>query len=332
VTLRDVADRAGVSVTTVSNVVRGWQFIASDTRARVEEAIAELGYSPHFIAQGLRTGRTQAIGLIVPDLANLYFAVMVETIETAAQERGYNVLVFSTHNSPEREAQAIEQVTARWVDGLLIVQSTQEARTGTLLADLDIPLVALDRVPSDYTGAWCTIDNHAVVRLAIGHLRDLGHTDIAMIVAPRDISVVEARVEAFLALTDGRGRLIPTGDDFGLHGGYSAIVRLLDAGEALPTAFFASNDMMAAGAMRALSERGLRIPQDISLVGMDDVPICSYLTPALTTVRQPLELLANAGIALLLSLIDDKPTDAHVVLMPELVVRESTAPPRKAAS
>lgn len=329
VTLRDVAERAGVSVTTVSNVVRGWQYISSETRTRVEEAITALGYAPHSIAQGLRTGRTQAIGLIVPDLSSAYFSIMVETIEKAARARGYSVLIFSTHNLPEREAEAIAQVTARWVDGLLMVQSTPAARTEALLATLPMPVVALDRIPPNYGGAWCCVDNRAITRLAVEHLHGLGHTDIALIVAPRDISVVEARAIAFQEYTAGRGRLIPTGDDFDLHGGYAAIVRLLDAGETLPTALFASNDMMAAGAMRALAERGIRVPDDLSIIGVDDVPLCAYLTPALTTVRQPLEPLANAGIALLLALIDEQDADPHITLMPELVVRESTAPPRK---
>lgn len=329
--MRDVAERAGVSVTTASNVVRRWQYIASDTRARVEAAIADLGYSPHSIAQGLRTGRTQAIGLIVPDLANLYFAVMVETIERAAGERGYNVLVFSTHNSPQREAQAIEQIAARWVDGLLIVQSTQTARTSELLSHLDIPMVALDRIQPDYTGAWCRIDNYALVELAVAHLRQLGHTDIALIVAPPDIGVGEARVQAFISLAGETRRLIHTQGDFGLTGGYSAIAQLLDSGGPLPTAICASNDMMAVGALRALGERGIRVPTDVSVIGMDDVPICAFLNPALTTVRQPIELLAHEGIGVLLSLIAEKPTATHIVLQPELIVRETTAPPRKAS-
>ncbi|MBL8134184.1 MAG: LacI family DNA-binding transcriptional regulator [Anaerolineae bacterium] len=329
-TLRDVADRAQVSVTTVSNVVRGWPYIAAETRSRVEDAIEVLGYSPHSIAQGLRTGRTQAIGLVVPDLASQYFAVMVETVETVAQQRGYNVFVVNSRNSPELEIQAVEQVTSRWVDGLLIVQSTRSANTSKHLSRMPIPVVAMERVPQDYQGASCMIDNQAIVRMAVGHLRDLGHRAIAMLVAPRDITVVEARVQAFLSLTQGHGTLIPTADDFGLHGGYTAVKRLLDSGSALPTGIFASNDLMALGAMRAFSEHGIRVPKDVSIVGVDDIPYCAYLTPSLTTVRQPLELLASAGITMLLSLIDEKPPGAQqIVLLPELIVRESTGAPRK---
>lgn len=190
----------------------------------------------------------------------------------------------------------------------------------------------MERVPTDYSGPSCMIDNREVVRLAVDHLCALGHQDIAMLVAPRDITVVEARVQAFMEVTKRKGRLIPTGD-FGLHGGYTAAKRLLDFGTPLPTALLASNDMMALGAMRVFSERGIRVPEDISLIGVDDAPFCSYLTPALTTVRQPLELLASAGITLLLSLIDKKsPPAQHIVLVrPELIVRETTAAPRKEA-
>lgn len=330
VTLRDVADRAQVSITTVSNVMRGWPYISADTRIRVEAAINELSYSPHSIAQGLRTGRTQVIALIVPELATLYFAVLVETVEQIAQQHGYNVFVVNSRNSPELEAQAVEQVASRWVDGLLIAQSTRSAGTGERLNRLEIPVVAMERVPPDYTGSSCMIDNRQIVTLALDHLRSLGHKDIAHLVAPRDITVVEERVEAYLEIMDKRGRLIPTGDDFGLHGGYTAITRLLESGEKLPTAIFASNDLMAIGAIRALQERALRVPEDVSVVGVDDIPVCRYLTPTLTTVRQPLGALANAGIMMLLRLIHRQPLqNDHVVLKPELIVRESTAAPRK---
>lgn len=329
VTLRDVADRAQVSVTTVSNVMRGWPYISAETRSRVEAVIRELGYAPHSIAQGLRTGRTQVIGLIVPDLASQYFSVMVDTVERVARQHGYNVFVVNTHNSPDLEAEAVEQVAARWVDGLLMVQSTTGARTGERLEALEIPSVALERVPTDYSGASCMIDNRQIVKVALDHLHALGHKDIAHLVAPRDITVVEARVEAYLEAMGGRGHLIPTGGDFSLNGGYMAMLRLMEMKDRLPTAIFASNDLMAVGAMRALTQNGVRVPQDVSIVGVDDIPFCAYITPALTTVRQPLQLLADAGINLLLSLIDHKqPETQQIVLTPELVVRESTAPPR----
>jgi len=332
VTLRDVASHAQVSVTTVSNVVRGWQFIAADTRRRVEQSILELGYSPHSIAQGLRTGRTQVIGLIVPDLASLYFAVMVETVEQVAQQHGYNVFVINSNESPEQEARALEQVAARWVDGLLIVQTTPSERASKLLASLNMPTVALDRVASDYHGAACTIDNRQIVLLAIAHLCALGHTHIAHLVAPRDITVVEARAQAYVEAMGGQGRLIPTGSDFDLEGGYLGILNMVVAGTPLPTAVFASNDLMAIGAMRAFSERGIRVPEDVSIVGVDNIPFCRYLSIGLTTVAQPLDALAEAGMTMLLQLIHDHPLDAQqVILQPELIVRESTAAPRKDA-
>lgn len=333
VTLRDVADRAQVSITTVSNVVRGWPYIAVETRNRVESAISELGYQPHSIAQGLRTGRTQAIGLIVPDLASLYFAVMVEIVEQIAQRHGYNVIVVNSNESPDNEARAIEQVAARWIDGLLIAQTTPSERSSALLANLPIPIVALDRVPPDYPAPYCTIDNEQIIALALGHLTALGHTHTAHLHGPRNIIVAEVRAQAYLRATHGAGRLIATGDDLDLNGGYLGMLRLLDSGDPLPTAIFTANDLMAIGAMRALHERGVRVPDDVSIIGVDDIPFGRYATPALTTVAQPLDQLALAGTTMLLDLIHERPIAASQILLePSLVVRESTAAPRKDAS
>ncbi len=333
-TLRDVARRAGVSVTTVSNVVRGWPYISDATRARVERAILELHYSPDPIAQGLRTGRTQVIGFIVPDIANPHFAAMVSTVEDAAQEQGYGVLVFSTHEDPAREADCIRRVAHGWGDGLLIVQTASTSQVDP--RSLSIPVVGIDRIPANFVGAHCTVDNEAIVELAMRHLVELGHRRIAHLSGPPSALPAQARVEGYRRWVANLGldyfHASSNPGAWSSQEGYRAALALLDAGER-PTAIFASNDRLAIGAAHALRERGLRIPDDISLVGVDDIEASRYLNPPLTTVRQPLDAMARAGIDLLLRLINGEgepaPANLQVTLAPTLVVRASTAAPRR---
>lgn len=331
-TLRDVARRAGVSVTTVSNVVRGWPYISDATRAKVQRAIHELHYSPDPIAQGLRTGRTQVIGFIVPDIANPLFAAMVSTVEDIAQEQGYGVLVFNTHEDAGREAECIRRVAHGWGDGLLIVQTTSKNQLAA--HSLPIPVVALDRVPTDFKGASCAVDNAAVVDLAMRHLVELGHRRIAHLSGAPGALTAQERAAAYRRwiAEHGLGYAYASSNSgaWSAEDGYRAALALLDEPE-LPTAIFASNDRLAIGAAHALRERGLCIPDDMSLVGVDDIESSRYINPPLTTIRQPLEAMARAGIDLLLSLINDQQAHADVKLSlaPTLVVRASTAAPRQ---
>jgi len=329
-TLRDVARRAGVSVTTVSNVVRGWPYISDATRARVQRAIAELNYSPDPIAQGLRTGRTQVIGFIVPDIANPHFAAMVSIVEDVAHEQGYSVLVFSTHEDSAREADCIRRVAHGWGDGLLIVQAAPTNQLDPRA--LPVPVVGIDRVPGDFAGAGCTVDNSAVAELAVRHLAELGHRRIAHLSGPPRALPAQARAAGYRRWMGALGldyRYASSNPGvWSAQEGYRATGALLDEGER-PTALFASNDRLAIGAAHALRERGLRVPEDVSLVGVDDIETSRYLNPPLTSVRQPLEAMARAGIDLLLRLIEGKqtPAEASITLAPTLVVRASTAPP-----
>ena len=330
ITLRQVADHAGVSVTTVSNVIRGWPHIAESTRARVQEAIDTLGSSPHPIAQGLRTGRTLMIALIVPDLAKPHFAAMVSTIEQIAREQGYSILIYNSHDDEASEVYSIHEAIKRWVDGMIIVQAADAHMTGAALADLTIPVVALDRVPDDFHGPACQIDNRLAARLALDHLHGLGHRRIAHLAGPSGAATAHERMEgydawlrehnlAYRAVTECPG-------EWGADTGYAAMRHILDDFPA-PTAIFASNDMMAIGALHALYERGFVVPRDISVIGVDDIELCRHLHPPLTTIAQPLEQMARSGIDMLLRLIHNEPPEqTRVLLSPQLVIRESTAP------
>ncbi len=333
VTLRQVATYAGVSITTVSNVIRQWPYISDETRHRVEEAITELGYVPHTIAQGLRTGRTQIIGFIVPDLANPHFAAMVSITEAIAREHGYNVLIFNSRDDAALEVTCIHQVVNRWVDGLMIVQAATAQNTAELLHTLNIPVVAIDRVPVDFIGPSARIDNTLVSELAIDHLYSLGHRRIAHLSGPLGAQPAQERLNGYKRyLQEHQLSYVYSSTHEGTWGaesGYVGMRQILAEAE-LPTAVYASNDSMAIGALHALYERGLRVPEDISIIGVDDIELTQHLHPPLTTVRQPIDQMARAGIDMLLKCIhtESNPETGHSrkILTPELVIRESTAP------
>ncbi|GAB4414930.1 MAG: DNA-binding transcriptional regulator CytR [Anaerolineae bacterium] len=332
VTLRDVARHAGVSVTTVSNVVRGWPYIAEETRLKVERAIEELGYVPHPIATWLRRGYTQTIGFVVPDVTSPHFAALVETVEDIAREHGYSVLVLNTHEDELREAEAVRLLTNGLGDGILLVQTANALQNGSLLRDVTVPVVAIDRVHSTFDGPFCNVDNFAVTRLAMQHLYDLGHRRIAHLVGPASALSAQDRAESYRQFVRRAGLdyeyLSTNPSQWCSDEGYRAMHQLLDE-PVRPTAVFVSNDRMAIGAIHAALERGLRVPEDISLVGVDDIELSRHITPPLTTVRQPLEEMARIGIEMLLKLIRGESLEqTHVSLAPSLIVRESTAPPR----
>lgn len=328
--LRDVADRAGVSVTTVSNVVRGWPYISDETRVRVERAIHDLGYVPHPMAQGLRTGRTQVIGFVVPNIANPHFAAMVSAVEDVAWERGYSVLVFNTHEDEARETACVRRMINGWGDGLLIAQTAQFLETSQLLLEFPLPVVAIDRVPSTYQGVYCRVDNAAIVRMAMNHLYDLGHRRIAHLSGAQNAPTAMARLNGYLRCVQELGLdysyVSHSTNLWTPNEGYHAMQDLLAHGPR-PTAVFASNDSLAIGAAHAIREANLRIPEDISIIGVDDLDVSRYLYPPLTTVQQPVAKMAQVGIDLLLRLImGETPEQIHVSLSPTLVVRRSTGP------
>jgi DNA-binding LacI/PurR family transcriptional regulator len=336
VTLRDVADYAGVSITTVSNVVRDWPYVSQSMRERVKEAIAKLGYSPHVVAQGLRTGQTQVLAFVVPDLSNPYFAEIVAVAEDIARQYGYTLLVFNSHEDADREAECVQRAASRWADGLLISHTTKTRHSSEFWAQFDTPVVAVDRIPADYSGPQCALDNRRAGELATLHLIELGHQHIAHIAGPQSARPAVDRQAGYQQALADRGipwqRILYTSDLWGPTDGYQLTSELLQ-GEEIPTAIFASNDRVAIGALHAITDQGLRVPEDISLVGVDDIEISEHLNPPLTTIHQPLDHLSQQAVEMLIGLIrDEPPPEVAVLLEPELIVRRSTARPRTEAT
>ena len=326
-TLRDVAELAGVSYQTVSRVINQHPNVARHTHERVMSAIRQLDYRPNQAAQMLATGRSYMLQLIMFDIR--YSDPLPEMIY-AARKAGYTLLISELSPfAPEEEIYtALDDLTARMIDGLVVYTP----RPFSPYAEM----VRLCRgVPFVLVGAAMGIKSPSVVfdqrhgcELAVQHLLDLGHKRIAEITGRSQHIDAQLRHDTMEAMLRKRG--LPMGPramgDFEVPSGYAAAKELLDGGEPF-TALFVANDRMALGALRALHERGIRVPEDVSVVGFDDMGEAAYLTPPLTTVRQDLQVLAHQSIEYLVSMIANPTMPVQQrVLYPELIVRGSTAP------
>lgn len=330
-TLKDVAQRAGVSVQTVSSILHERPGYAPATRAHVLAAIEELGYRPFAIAQSLRTRQTHTIALIISDIANPSFATMASAAEDYAHKFGYSLVVYNTHDDIEREIGYIRTVAQRWIDGALFVSTEDRATSLDAFHTAGIPVVAIDRIPEGYRGPSVTLDNNKAGRMAADHLLDLGHTILAHISGPMRLQLARERRAGFAQAIEARGLqqgpCVGGEGNWGCEYGYRALMSLL-ACAPRPTGIFAANDRMAIGAMRAIYEVGLRVPDDISVIGLDDIELAAYQSPPLTTVRQSFTDLATRALQLLLAVLSgQEPVQPQVVLEPSLIVRQTTARP-----
>ncbi len=325
----DVARMAGVSSATVSYVVNnGPRPVSPETRARVLDAIDKLGYRPNAVARNLRRQRTTTLGLILPDAQNPFFAEVARGIESVALEHGYVVIQCHSDFSAARELQFVETLYGERIAGVLWFPTSGDAGPANRLAEYRVPLVVIDRLGPGIHAPSVVADNFHGAYLATRHLIDLGHRRIGCIARPSDLSHSEQRIRGYLqALQDGG---IAPDEDLIVRSGYRpeagrvAALELLRRSPA-PTAIFAYNDFMAIGALRAAYERRLRVPEDLAVVGFDNIPQAALTCPALTTVSQAKTELGRQAARLLLDMIDGRtPETNQIVLGVELVIREST--------
>ena len=310
VTLRDVGRRAGVSAMTVSRVINGRAGVDAETQRKVEEAIAALDYVPNRIARGLLSQKTETIGLIVPDVVNPFFAPVVRGAETAARRAGYRVLLCNSEGDLRLEREYIEDSGGAPGRGPAARARQRRSRHSIFpLLRGGFPLVLLDRALPDSDCDLVVSDSVAGARRLVEHLIAVGHRDIAHLTDAEDTSTGRDRLQGYREALAAAG--IPSRDDLVFRttvdqiGGY----RAAQAGAALeprPTAIFAVNNMTAVGAMKALRERGLSVPEDMALVCFDDVEHLAVLSPFLTVVDQPAETLGSLGAQLLLERIAGK--------------------------
>ncbi len=331
-TIKDVAHHAQVSVTTVSHVVNGTRAVSPQARERVEQAIRTVGYVPSAIARSLKSNNTRTLGMLIPNSSNPYFAEIVHAVEDRAFGAGYNVILCNTDDAAPRQGRYLQVLAERRIDGLIVVSTGQDATLPTQLAGLAVPTVLVDR-EIEIAEQPCDLVETAHMQggqLAAQHLLDLGHRRIACIHGPAGLRPSEQRIAGW------HTALAAAGCDHGAHllwdgrftsqGGYDAMHALLRS-DAAPTAVFVCNDLMAMGALCAAHERGLRVPEALSLVGFDDIELAAFTSPPLTTIAQPKQRIGALAVDMLLERIDGK-RQGHrqTLLQPELRVRSSTAP------
>ena len=329
--MRDVAALAGVSPRTVSNVVRDYVHVAPDTRRRVLSAIEELKYRPNATARSLRRGRTGIIALAVPEIAAPYFAELADLVQREAVGRDTTLLVDQTGGSPEREALVLDGYHTGVIDGLLLSPMSITARDLAAQA-LQIPTVLLGERIGEGTGlVHVSIDNVAAARCATAHLLGNGRRRVAAVGADvtENLGPASRRLQGYrLALADAGLPAAPELEiDTGTWrhaSGHAAVTALLRSGTPVD-GLFCFNDVLALAAVRAVHDEGLRVPEDVAVVGWDDVAMAAYATPSLTTIRPDKAAIARTSVDRLLALVaGDRPVGKEVVCGWELVVRHSS--------
>lgn len=329
--MRDVAQRAGVSVTTVSHVINNTRTVSDASRQSVLQAMEELEYRPNALARSLRRRKTNTIGMIVPDSANPFFAEIARAIEDASFAQNYSVILCNSEGDLEKQRTYTKVLVENRVAGILflaaglsteLVDDLCRQRVPLVVVDREVPGVEVDTVLTNHAQGGC---------LATQHLIDLGHRRIACITGSSEVAPSADRVIGYRATLEDNGlafdeRLVVKGD-FQYRSGYEATRQLL-RGEVKPTAIFACNDLMAVGCISAATELGFRIPADLSVVGFDDVRLASFTNPPLTTVAQPKVEIGRLATEMLLERMIDPDARPHFRrLDTELRIRNSTAAP-----
>jgi DNA-binding LacI/PurR family transcriptional regulator len=331
--IKDVAHEAGVSTATVSHVINGTKYVTDDTRKRVLDAIERCEYYPNAHARSLASGRSNMLGLLISDISNPFFPEVVKSIEAAAFEHGYNVILLNTNYDPERAAEYVRRLSELKMAGVALLTSELDSE---LFHEITRRQISVVFDSTDLAGERMSnicVDYAAGIEEAVRHLVSLGHRRIAHIAGASRIPSGVVRRDAFL---DFVARYLPDEPppavyegDFRLDGGRRAASEMLAAPE-LPTAVVAANDMMALGAMREFRKAGLSIPGDISVVGFDDIAFAALSEPPLTTVCSPRVEIGRRVVEALVSMIE-RPDHGGVELRipTHLITRDSTAPPRK---
>lgn len=329
VTIKDIAKEADVSITTVSRVLNDKPDVSLDTRRKIEQVIERLGYNPNTIARGLVTKRTYTIGLIIPDISNPFFPEVAHGIESKARELGYSVVFYNTDNDKKAEKQAIEVLKGKRVDGIILSLSLENNQELHKLAQEYFPVVELDRKVPDSSFPTVTIDNEEAAFEATEHLINLGHTRLAHITGDLGTQTGLDRLSGFKKALNKYGLKIEkeyiTEGNYSREAGYVGMKNLLKLRK-VPTGVFAGNDLMAIGAYQAVFEKGLRIPEDISIIGVDDIEVASIVRPGLTTMRFPKHELGQKAAEILIREIEGQDMDKQgdIILKTTLVLRGST--------
>jgi LacI family transcriptional regulator len=331
-TIHDVAQVAGVSPTTVSRYLNNRIELPLATSARIDAAVAQLDYTPNLLARRLSTGKTEAVGLVTPEIREPFFAELASAFEDEADRHGYTVFITSTRSDRAREIASLNRLRDHHVDGLLMMTNSPDDGTlarlianqpNVVLIDEDIPGVDVPRI---------FVENVEGAYMATCHLIAAGHRRIAYLGGPAGLFSAEERQAGFAGAMTAAGLEIPP--HFVRRGSFApdlarrAVLEFLSHDEP-PTAIFASSDYLAIGAIQGLRDAGIRVPMEMSLVAFDDMPLSTLFSPPLTAIRQPVEALGRQGFLALHALLRGEQPDMLTRLPVELMIRDSVAPPRR---
>lgn len=340
VTLKDIAHELGVSVTTVSRALAGYDDVAEGTRRRVEEAADELGYEPNLNARRLQKQRTGTLGFIIPTFgprfSDPFFSEFIAGIGNQAAGHDLDLLVSTHAPGSEGEMKAYRRaVRGGWVDGLIVVRTREDDTRIQLLCDRGFPFVAFGRSGQSHDFPFVDEDSEAGMRQLVQHFIDRGHRRIGFITPPSGLMFGRYRLQAFYDTMAENGLTVQpewiVEGDMTQRGGAEVAGKLLDVDQP-PTAIIGGNDLMAIGAMNRIRGRGLEVGRDVAVGGFDDIPLAEYVNPPLTTVHQPIYKIGRQTCAMLIDIVNGRlPAERHVLLTPSLVVRASSGPPHGGA-
>lgn len=333
-TLEDIARRSGLSVSTVSRVlnnVAGKYRISKETQKLILKTAKDLKYHPNQLARGLRLKKTQTIGLIVPDISNPFFAYVMRSIQTEAHQQGYSLVVCDTDESLELEVEHVNLLIAKGVDGLIIMPVGQVSDHLFRLRKEKIPFVLVDRCFDELPASSVLVDNRKGAFEVVEHLIEMGHSRIGMIQGLPGTYTSKGRLEGYKDALKAHGvafeDALVVGDSFRQETGYAGMKYLMNLSKP-PTAIFATGDLLALGALKAVEEERYSIPDDVSLVAFDEIDFNPYLKCPLTTVAQPKENMGELAVKLLIEDIKTKgkKETKHIVLNPRLILGRSVKP------
>jgi LacI family transcriptional regulator len=327
--MKDIAKLAGVSTSTVSHVINKTRFVSEEISERVNNAAKELNYyAPSALARSLKVNRTKTIGMLVTTSTNPFFGEVVKGVERSCYHKGYSLILCNTEGDNERMRQSINTLLQKRVDGLILMCSSLEGeRIDVFERYPDIPVVVMDWGPMLFTSDKIQDNSLRGGYLAAKYLIDCGHTEIGCITGPLIKHQAQMRYEGYKRAMNEAGLEFNANwiieSDFECEGGYQAFMKMAQRG-ILPSSIFVSNDMMAMGVINAANELNIKVPEQISIIGYDDIHIAKFMSPSLTTIHQPKYRLGQAAVETLVRKLDDKSTEAQVVqLEPTLVERKS---------
>ena len=328
--IKDVALKANVSTTTVSHVVNRTRFVSDKVRHEVELAIRELNYVPSAVARSLKSNTTKTIGMLIPNCSNPYFAEIVRSVEDHCFGAGYALILCNTDDDPHRQAAYLQVISEKRIDGAIIISTGEDKDLLRLLKGLPIPTVLLDREIKEVNCDLVETAHLQGALMATEHLIELGHRRIACLAGPANLNSSAQRIEGWRTALAQSGLAAEASDllwhsDFSSQGGFTTMQAILRSPQ-VPTAVFVCNDLMGLGALSAAHEAGVRIPQDMSLIGFDDIELARFACPALSTIAQPKQRIGVTAVDMVLERIQGGRVEARqVILQPELIVRNSTA-------